>query len=104
VNQCEVNVLADRKATFRDQCRFQLPANFLNEEDSIVRNEQSVRPHAITDEERRTFLKLGLKITGLMAGGTMLSLVPLPEDEARAAFDFSGYENTKACTWYFHTR
>ncbi len=60
-----------------------------------MRNEQSVRPHAITDEERRTFLKLGLKITGLMAGGTMLSLVPLPEDEARAAFDFSRYPKSE---------
>ncbi len=56
-----------------------------------MRNEQSVRPDAITDQERRTFLKLGLKITGVLAGGTMLSLAPLPDDEAQAAFDLAGY-------------
>ena len=27
-------------------------------------------------EERRRFLKLGLQITGVLAGGTMLSLLP----------------------------
>ena len=31
----------------------------------------------VSFEERRRFLKLGLKITGVLAGGTMLSLVPV---------------------------
>ena len=30
----------------------------------------------VTLEERRRFLRLGLKITGVLAGGSMLSLVP----------------------------
>ena len=31
----------------------------------------------VTLEERRRFLRLGLKITGVLAGGSMLSLVPV---------------------------
>ncbi len=80
------------KAVEMTAARVHLSANFqTNEEDRTVRNEQSVRPEAITDEERRTFLKLGLKITGLMAGGTILSLAPIGEDEAEAAFDLQNY-------------
>ena len=38
----------------------------------------------ILDEERRAFLKLGLKITGVVAGGMFLSVAPLSPEEARA--------------------
>lgn len=46
----------------------------------------------ITDEERRKFLKLGLKITGVMAGGSVLSLVSVKK-EANAYMDMTGYVN-----------
>ncbi len=45
----------------------------------------------ITDEERRTFLKLGLKITGVMAGGSILSLVSVKDRPAHAYMDMTGY-------------
>ncbi len=59
-----------------------------------MKEERSKKPAKITDEERRTFLKLGLKITGVLAGGTVLSVVPLPE-EARALMEMEGYRHTK---------
>ncbi len=46
---------------------------------------------ALTSEERRTFLKLGLKVTGLLAGGSIIEAVPLPK-KAVAAFPMEGYE------------
>lgn len=50
----------------------------------------------VTDKERRAFLKLGLKITGVVAGGTMLSTVSLLTDRARAdELNLRWYEPSK---------
>jgi len=50
--------------------------------------------HGITEMERREFLKLGLKITGVIAGGSILSVVALPEKEARALVDMETYDGS----------
>ncbi len=60
-----------------------------------MKGNRSDKPNYVTDEERREFLKLGLKITGVLAGGSILSLVPLPEDEAKALVELEGYEKTQ---------
>ena len=44
----------------------------------------------LTSEERRTFLKLGLKVTGLLAGGSIVEAVSLPKS-ALAVFSMEGY-------------
>jgi len=59
-----------------------------------VKDQRSTKPNYVTDEERREFLKLGLKITGVMAGGTILSVVALPEKEAKALVDMAKYESS----------
>ncbi|MFC1837552.1 4Fe-4S dicluster domain-containing protein [Thermodesulfobacteriota bacterium] len=45
------------------------------------RNKGSNENREITLEERRKFLSLGLKITGVLAGGSVLSLVPAKRGE-----------------------
>ncbi len=59
-----------------------------------MKEKRSTKPDFVTDEERREFLKLGLKITGVMAGGTVLSLMPISEQEVRAELTLAGYDKT----------
>jgi protein NrfC len=57
-----------------------------------VKERSSGHLATITDEERRMFLKLGLKITGVMAGGSILSLMSVEDRTAHAyMMDMTGY-------------